>query len=103
MSLQVVVNRILQRVIANVLDTSDIVEIKESTSTSADSDICLVSTQSGSCELIEADTLGAIAGPMAYTFFKEMPQELIDNAKYKLPQWMLNMNAEFDNYVNNGA
>ena len=49
----------------------------------------------------DADTLGAIAGPMAYAFFKEMPQDLIDNAKAKLPQWMLNLSDEFDNFVNN--
>ena len=36
--------------------------------------------------------------PMAYAFYKEMPQELIDNAKAKLPEWMLNVNDEFDEY-----
>lgn len=48
----------------------------------------------------DADTLCAIAGPMAYAFYKEMPQELIDNAKAKLPAWMLNVNDEFDEYCN---
>lgn len=42
----------------------------------------------------DADTLGAISGPMAYAFYKSMPQELIDNAKAKLPQWMLDLNDE---------
>ena len=49
----------------------------------------------------DADTLAAIAGPMAYAFYKEMPEELIENAKKKLPQWMLDINEEFDNYCNN--
>ena len=47
----------------------------------------------------DADTLGAIAGPMAYAFYKEIPQELIDNAVSKLPAWMLEINSEFDRLV----
>ncbi len=46
----------------------------------------------------DADTLAAIAGPMAYAFYKEMPAELVANAKQKLPQWMLQLNDEFDDY-----
>ncbi len=46
----------------------------------------------------DADTLAAIAGPMAYAFYKEMPEELIENAKRKLPKWMLDINDEFDEY-----
>ena len=44
----------------------------------------------------DADTLAAIAGPMAYAFYKQMPDELVENAKKKLPQWMLDINDEFD-------
>ena len=44
----------------------------------------------------DADTLAAIAGPMAYAYYKYMPQELIDNAKAKLPQWMLELNDELE-------
>lgn len=44
----------------------------------------------------DADTLAAIAGPMAYAFYKEMPAELIANAKKKLPAWMLEVNDAFD-------
>jgi hypothetical protein len=29
-----------------------------------------------------------------------MPEELIANAKAKLPEWMLHVNEEFDKYVN---
>ena len=47
----------------------------------------------------DADTLAAIAGPMAYAYYKYMPQELIDNAKAKLPQWMLELNDELDEIV----
>ena len=48
----------------------------------------------------DSDTLAAIAGPMAYAYYKEMPQELIDNAKAKLPEWMLKVSEQFDAYVN---
>lgn len=47
----------------------------------------------------DADTLAAIAGPMAYAFYREIPEELIENAKAKLPKWMLDLNDEFDNFV----
>ena len=47
----------------------------------------------------DADTLAAIAGPMAYAYHRAMPKELIANAKAKLPQWMLQLNEEFDEYV----
>lgn len=48
----------------------------------------------------DSDTLAAIAGPMAYAFYKTMPKELIANAKEVLPTWMLELNDEFDDYVN---
>lgn len=44
----------------------------------------------------DADTLAAIAGPMAYAHYREMPTELIENAKRKLPQWMLEINEELN-------
>lgn len=44
----------------------------------------------------DADTLAAIAGPMAYAFYRYMPEELIANAKAKLPEWMLQLNDQFD-------
>ena len=44
----------------------------------------------------DADTLAAIAGPMAYAYYKFMPEELIANAKAKLPKWMLDLNDKFD-------
>lgn len=46
----------------------------------------------------DADTLAAIAGPIAYAYYREMPEELIAHAKSKLPQWMLDLNDEFDEY-----
>jgi len=45
----------------------------------------------------DADTLAAIAGPMAYAYYKEMPQALIDNAIRLLPSWMLKLNEEINN------
>lgn len=44
----------------------------------------------------DADTLAAIAGPMAYALYREMPDELVAHAKSKLPAWMLALNDEFD-------
>lgn len=51
----------------------------------------------------DADTLAAIAGPMAYAFYKQMPDELVANAKAKLLDWMLAVNDEMDNYCNASA
>lgn len=48
----------------------------------------------------DADTLGAIAGPMAYAFYKEMPEELVANALDRLPFWMLQLNEKFDQKCN---
>ena len=47
----------------------------------------------------DADTLAAIAGPMAYAFYRTMPEELIENAKAKLPKWMLDLNDKLDEEV----
>lgn len=46
----------------------------------------------------DADTLAAIAGPMAYAYYKEMPEALIRNAVAKLPQWMTKLSERFDEY-----
>ncbi len=46
----------------------------------------------------DADTLAAIAGPMAYAHYKEMPAALVENAKKRLPAWMLELNDEMDDY-----
>lgn len=48
----------------------------------------------------DADTLAAISGPMAYAYYKMIPEELINHAKAKLPEWMLKINDEFDDYCN---
>lgn len=47
----------------------------------------------------DADTLAAIAGPMAYAYYHTIPEELIANAKAKLPKWMLNLNDKLDERV----
>ena len=36
---------------------------------------------------------------MAYAFYREMPEKLIENAKKKLPEWMLKLNDELDERV----
>lgn len=40
----------------------------------------------------DSDTLAAIAGPMAYAYYKEMPATLVVRAKQMLPPWMLEVN-----------
>jgi len=44
----------------------------------------------------DADTLGAIVGPMAYALYREMPTELIEHARALLPQWMLDVSDKCD-------
>ena len=48
----------------------------------------------------DADTLAAIAGPMAYAYYKEMPDSLVYAALKKLPDWMVEVNHRFDKQVN---
>ena len=49
----------------------------------------------------DADTLAAIAGPMAYAFYKKMPDALVYQALKKLPDWMVDVSERFDKVVNN--
>ena len=51
----------------------------------------------------DADTLAAISGPIAYAYYKEMPEELVSNAKAKLPEWMLRVNDDFDEHTRSNA
>ena len=44
----------------------------------------------------DADTLAAIAGPMAYAYFRKMPDALVYQAMKKLPEWMVQVNERFD-------
>lgn len=44
----------------------------------------------------DADTLAAIAGPMAYAYYREIPDPLIFDALKKLPDWMIRVNEDFD-------
>ncbi len=44
----------------------------------------------------DADTLAAISGPMAYAFYKEMPDSLVYKALKMLPDWMVDVNERFD-------
>ena len=44
----------------------------------------------------DADTLAAISGPMAYAFYKEMPDSLVYKAMKMLPDWMVDVNDRFD-------
>ena len=48
----------------------------------------------------DADTLAAVAGPMAYAFYREMPDSLVYAALKKLPDWMVGVNERFDKRIN---
>ena len=48
----------------------------------------------------DADTLAAIAGPMAYAYYKKMPDALVFQAMKKLPVWMVEVSERFDEMVN---
>ena len=48
----------------------------------------------------DADTLAAIAGPMAYAFYRSMPDALVYQAMKKLPDWMVDVSERFDEIVN---
>ena len=48
----------------------------------------------------DADTLAAIAGPMAYAYYKKMPDALVYQAMKKLPDWMVDVSERFDKVVN---
>ena len=48
----------------------------------------------------DADTLAAIAGPMAYAYYKKMPDALVYQALKKLPDWMVEVSERFDEIVN---
>ena len=51
----------------------------------------------------DADTLAAIAGPLAYAYYKKMPDSLISQALKKLPDWMVDVSERFDIIVNSDA
>lgn len=48
----------------------------------------------------DADTLAAIAGPMAYAFYKKMPDALVYQALKNLPNWMVEVSERVDDVVN---
>ena len=51
----------------------------------------------------DADTLAAIAGPMAYAYYKKMPDALVYQALKKLPDWMVDVSERFDGIVNSSS
>jgi ADP-ribosylglycohydrolase len=48
----------------------------------------------------DADTLAAFSGPMAYAYYKKMPDALISQALKKLPNWMVDVSERFDIIIN---
>ncbi|GEM_PF-164832 len=48
----------------------------------------------------DADTLAAIAGPMAYAFYRHIPERLLRLTYCRLPQKMLEINCRFDALAN---
>lgn len=48
----------------------------------------------------DADTLAAICGPMAYAHYRDMPPELVQQARVLLPDWMVKLSDRFDALCN---
>lgn len=48
----------------------------------------------------DADTLAAIAGGVAYAYYKEIPEAVYDNIKNVLPKDILKVVEDFDNLIN---
>ena len=48
----------------------------------------------------DADTLAAIAGPMAYAFYRHIPERLLRLAYRRLPRKMLEISCRFDAFAN---
>ena len=46
----------------------------------------------------DSDTLAAISAPIAYAHYRVIPEALLDNARKKLPQWMLELSESFGEY-----
>ena len=51
-------------------------------------------------DIHDSDTLAAIAGPMAYAYYKKMPDALVYQAMKMLPDWMVDVSERFDKCVN---
>lgn len=47
----------------------------------------------------DADTLAAIAGPLAYAYYRDIPEDLFDDALEILPGWMKKVNSDFDKRI----
>lgn len=47
----------------------------------------------------DSDTLAAIAAPIAYAHYRVIPEELLVNARKKLPKWMLELSESFDKFI----
>ena len=49
---------------------------------------------------VGSDTLAAIAGPMAYAYYKKMLGTLVYQALKKLPDWIVDVSEMYDKVVN---
>ena len=43
-----------------------------------------------------SEAIGDIAGPMAYVYYKKMPDALVYQALKKLPDWMVEVSERFE-------
>lgn len=48
-----------------------------------------------------SEAIGDIADPIAYAYYKKMPDALVYQAMKKLPEWMVEVSERFDEVVNN--
>ena len=39
------------------------------------------------------------AAPIAYAHYRVIPEALLDNARKKLPKWMLELSESFDDFI----
>ena len=46
-----------------------------------------------------SEAIGDIADPIAYAYYKKMPDALIYQAMKKLPDWMVDVSERFDEVV----
>ena len=47
----------------------------------------------------DSDTLAAISAPIACAYYRVIPEALLDNARKKLPKWMLELSESFDDFI----
>ena len=50
-----------------------------------------------------SESIGDMAGPMAYAYYKKMPDALVYQALKMLPDWMVDVSERFDKIVDQNS